>query len=179
MIALAGERRALPLEALAADRSDPFLVMLDGVEDPYNFGAAVRSLYAAGVDGLVLRPRNWLSAGVVARASAGASELIPTAVADSPEAAATILRGRGFRIASAAPGRGSVSLYEADLSGPLFVLVGGEKRGITRSFRDRSDLLIHIPYGRPGAEALGTAAAAAVISFEVMRRRMTAAPPPG
>lgn len=52
--------------------------MLDGVEDPFNFGAAIRAVYAAGVDGLVVPPRNWPSAaGVVARSSSGTSELIP------------------------------------------------------------------------------------------------------
>ena len=60
-----------------------FYVMIEGIEDPYNFGYTVRSLYAAGVDGIVLPPRNWMNAaGVVARASAGTSEIIPMMVAE-------------------------------------------------------------------------------------------------
>jgi len=84
VIALAGPRRFVALSELGADSPAPFVAMIDGVEDPFNFGQAVRALYAAGCDGLALRPRNWLSAtGVVARASAGASEWMPTSIAET------------------------------------------------------------------------------------------------
>lgn len=150
----------------------PFVAMIDGVEDPFNFGQAVRALYAAGADGLVLRPRNWLSAaGVVARASAGASELIPTAVAETAEDAAAFFRAQGLRIACASDAPGSASLYDTDLTGPLFLLVGGEKRGVTRSFLAQADLKLRIPYGRPLPHSLGTAPATAIIAFEVLRQR--------
>jgi 23S rRNA (guanosine2251-2'-O)-methyltransferase len=146
--------------------------MIDGVEDPFNFGASVRALYAAGADGLVLRPRNWLSAaGTVARASAGASELLPTAIAETAGEAAAFFHMRGLRVACATEERGSVSLYDADLTAPLFLLLGGEKRGITRSFLDQADLKLRIPYGRPMPHSLGTASAAAVLAFEIMRQR--------
>jgi len=146
--------------------------MIDGVEDPFNFGASVRALYAAGADGLVLRPRNWLSAaGTVARASAGASELISTALAETAAEAAAFFRAQGLLVACATEERGSVSLYEADLTAPLFLLLGGEKRGITRSFLDQADLKLRIPYGRPMPHSLGTASATAVIAFEIMRQR--------
>lgn len=172
-LALAGERRFTDIEGLVPAGGEGVVVMVDGVEDPFNFGSAVRSLYAAGVSGLVLRPRNWSSAaGIVARSSAGASERMPTAIVESPREAADRLRVAGFRVVAAARDRRSISLWEADLSGRVFLLLGGEKRGITRSFRDRADLLIHIPYGRPEAEALGTAAAAAIVGFELLRRRL-------
>ena len=142
------------------------------MEDPFNFGASVRALYAAGADGLVLRPRNWLSAaGTVARASAGASELIPTALAETAAEAAAFFRARGLQVACATDERGSVSLYDADLTVPLFLLLGGEKRGITRSFLDQADLKLRIPYGRAMPHSLGTASATAVIAFEIMRQR--------
>ncbi len=151
----------------------PFIAMIDGVEDPFNFGQAVRALYAAGADGLVLRPRNWLSAaGVVARASAGASELIPTAVAETAEDAAAFFRAQGLQIACASDAPGSRSLYDTDLTGPLFLLVGGEKRGVTRSFLASADLKLRIPYGRPLPHSLGTAPATAIIAFEVLRQRL-------
>ena len=93
VIALAGPRRFVALGELGADSPAPFVAMIDGVEDPFNFGQAVRALYAAGCDGLVLRPRNWLSVGTAVRASAGATEFMPTAEAESPEAAAEALGG--------------------------------------------------------------------------------------
>jgi 23S rRNA (guanosine2251-2'-O)-methyltransferase len=167
-----GERRFVTLEALLPAAETPFIAMLDGVEDPYNFGQAVRALYAAGAHGLVVRPRNWMSAaGVVARASAGASERIPTAVAETVEAAALFYRAHGLKIALSARDR-AVSIYDADLTVPLFLVIGGEKRGVTRSFADAADMRLKIPYGRAFPLSLGTTAAAAALAFEIMRQRM-------
>ncbi len=172
VLARVGPYQFAALDSLAAGKPRPLIAMIDGVEDPFNFGASVRALYAAGADGLVLRPRNWLSAaGTVTRASAGASELIPTARAESAAEAAAFFRARGLGVACATEERGSVSLYDADLTVPLFLLLGGEKRGITRSFLDQADLKLRIPYGRPMPHSLGTASATAVIAFEIMRQR--------
>jgi len=171
IIAEVGPTQFASLDSLLTGKP-PFVAMIDGVEDPFNFGASVRALYAAGADGLVLRPRNWLSAaGVVARASAGASELIPTALAETASEAADFFRQRGLAIACATDERGSASLYDTDLAVPLFLLIGGEKRGITRSFLDQADLKLRIPYGRATPQSLGTVSATAIIAFEVMRQR--------
>lgn len=172
VLARVGPRRFAELESLLAGKPRPFIAMLDGIEDPFNFGQAIRALYAAGADGLVVRRRNWLSAaGVVVRASAGASEWLPTAVVDTAEDAAAFFRGHGLVVACTGQEQ-AVSIYEADLARPLFVLLGGEKRGITRSFMRQADLRLQIPYGRAQfGQSLGTAAATAVLSFEVMRQQ--------
>lgn len=172
VLARVGPRRFVDLAGLAAGSARPFIAMLDGIEDPFNFGQAVRALYAAGAHGLVVRPRNWLSAAaVVARASAGASEWMPTAVAESAEEAAAFFRQQGLAVACTSR-QDAVSIYKADLTQPLFVLLGGEKRGITRSFLRQADLRLEIPYGRQQfLPSLGTAAAAAVLAFEVKRQR--------
>ena len=142
--------------------------LLDGVEDPYNFGYAVRSLYAAGVDGLILPPRNWMgAAGVVARASAGASEMMNLLVSDPIEAVKT-LKAKGYSVVCAGI-RDSVSLYEAELKKPLLVILGGEKRGISRSLLDLSDKIVRIDYGSDFGGSLSTSAAAAVFAFEILR----------
>ena len=172
ILAVVGERHYLPLERLMPQDDIPFIVMLDGVEDPYNYGFALRTLWAAGVHGLVVRRRNWsTAAAVVARSSAGASELFPTAVVDSPDEAADFFRDQGCAIAVTAKEKESLSLYEADLARPLFLLIGGERRGVKRSFLDRADLLLNIPYGRDYRQSLGTASAAGVVAFEAMRQR--------
>lgn len=172
VLALVGPRRFVTMADLVPSERPAFVVMIDGVEDPFNFGQAVRCLYAAGADGLVVRPRNWMSAaGVVARASAGASELIPTAIAETAESAAEFFRERGLRVACATDEPPTVSLYSSDLTGPLFLLIGGEKRGVTRSFAHAADLRLRIPYGRTDAHSLGTASATAVLAFEVLRQR--------
>ncbi len=171
VVALVGPRRFVAPGDLLQGIILPFVVMLDGVEDPFNFGSAVRSLYAAGADGLVVRPRNWMSAaGVVARASGGASEFLPTAVAETALEAAAFFKDRGLVVACAVK-RHSVPIYEARLDVPLFLVIGGEKRGISRPLVERADLLVEIPYQRPFAASLETASAAAIMAFEVMRQR--------
>ncbi len=171
VIAQAGPRRFVALADLLVGTAVPFIVMLDGIEDPFNFGQAVRTLYAAGVNGIVVRPRNWLTAAsVVARSSAGASELVPMAVAETAVAAAEFFRSEGLVVACTAVSN-SQPIYQTNLAVPLFLLIGGEKRGVTRSFLDQADLKLQIPYGRHFNRSLGTAASAAVIGFEVMRQR--------
>ena len=162
------------LEASGDERT--FIVMLDGVEDPFNFGQAVRSLYAAGCHGIVVRPRNWAMASgqapaIIARASAGTSEFMPMAVADTPDEAAAFYAERGLTVAATADDDTAVSLHDADLTTPLFLLVGGEKRGVKRSMLDRADLIVHIPYGRPFQYSLGTVAAVSVLAFAVVQQR--------
>lgn len=172
----AGERRFVPLEALLpGGRRAAFVVMLDGIEDPFNFGQALRALYAMGAHGVALRPRNWMSAAAtVARASAGASELMPLAVAETVAEAAAFYGERGLTVACAQK-EDAIPVDEADLSGPLFLLIGGEKRGVTRSFARQADLRLRIPYERGEYEpSLGTTAAAATLAYEVMRQRKAA-----
>jgi 23S rRNA (guanosine2251-2'-O)-methyltransferase len=167
-----GPRRERRLEHVLAEVGEsPLVVMLDGVEDPYNFGQAVRALYAAGADAVVLR-RAWETAlATVTRASAGASELLPTGIAESAESAAEICRRAGLRVACAVNRPEASELHEADLTGGLFVLIGGERRGVTRSFVDEADLQLRIGYGRERAPELGAAASAAIIGFEALRQR--------
>ena len=149
--------------------SNGIFALLDGIEDPYNYAYTVRSLYAAGFDGIVLPPRNWASAdALVAKSSAGTSELITTLV-DDPVVAVTTFKKAGYKIASAGI-RNAVSLRTSDLSAPLLLIIGGEKRGISRSLLDLSDMIVRIDYGRQFMGSLTTSASAAVMAFEIMRQ---------
>lgn len=146
-----------------------FYALLEGIEDPYNFGYALRSLYAAGVTGVILPERNWMSAaGVVARASAGASELLPVYTADGIEAA-DIFHALEYRVVSADT-RTEVLLPDADLSLPLLLIVGGEKRGISRALLDACDLAVKIPYARDFSASLSAASATTMLAYEIMRQ---------
>lgn len=175
VVAEVGPRCERSLGAVLSEVGErSLLVMLDGVEDPFNYGQAVRALYAAGVDGLVVR-RNWeVALAVVTRASAGATELMPTGVVTSAEEAAEACWQVGMRVACATSADDATPLHAADLTGGLFLVVGGERRGVTRSFVERADLRLRIDYGRDRAPDLGTAAAAAVIGFEALRQRRRA-----
>ena len=139
--------RPLPALADSADciRPDGLYVFLEGIEDPYNFGYTVRSLYAAGVDGVILPPRNWMgAAGLVARSSAGTSEKMPLFVAE-PSEVIPFFHAKGYR-AACAEIRDAVDLYEADLTQPLLLVIGGEKRGISRAVLAEADLNVRIGY---------------------------------
>ena len=164
--------RTVPLleDAQDAIREDGFYVFLEGIEDPYNFGYTLRSLYAAGADGVILPPRNWMGvAGLVARSSAGASEKLPLYIAE-PASVIPFFHDRGYR-AVCAEIRDSVDLWEADLSHPILLVIGGEKRGISRAVLEEADLRVRIGYGADFRGSLSSAASAAVLAFEVLRQR--------
>jgi 23S rRNA (guanosine2251-2'-O)-methyltransferase len=168
IIALCGER-TLPHPTAENLPKNAFLCLLEGIEDPYNFGYALRSLYAAGVDAILLGERNWLSAaGVVARASAGASEALPLFAGNIQDAVA-LCKQQGYRVVCAGI-RDAVGLYEADLKKPLLLVVGGEKRGISAEMLSLADQVVRIDYGREFRGSLSAASAATVIAFEVLHQ---------
>ena len=144
-------------------------VMLDGIEDPYNFGYSVRSIYASGADGIVLSPRNWMEvAGIVSKSSAGASELMDMYVAD-PNDAIRLFREKGYKIICSGI-RNSVSMYEANMKKPLFLIVGGEKRGISSKIEEQADEVVRIEYGREFRGSLSAASAATIMVYEIYRQ---------
>ena len=144
-----------------------FYVMIEGIEDPYNFGYALRSIYAAGADGIILSERNWLSAaGVVCRSSAGASERLNTYIATDDFL--KDFKSKGYKIVCADI-KNSVSVYEADLKKPILLIVGGEKRGISASILKEADQIVRIDYGRRFDAALSAASASTILAFEIFR----------
>ena len=145
-----------------------FYVYVEGIEDPYNFGYAMRSLYASGVDGVILSPRNWMTAAAtVCRASAGASERCPLFI--SNDGMINIFKEKGYKIVCAGI-RDSVSAYDADLKKPVLLIVGGEKRGISSSLLQRADTVVRLDYGREFMQSLSAASAAGILAFEVLRQ---------
>ncbi len=158
---------------LSEDLIEPngFYVYLEGIEDPYNFGNAIRSLYAAGVSGIVIPPRNWMSASaVVAKSSAGTSERLPIYVSDA-ESVAEIFHRAGYRVLCAGI-RDSVSVFDAEVSYPILLVIGGEKRGISRNILAQADQILRIDYGREFRGSLSASSSAAVLAFEIMRKNL-------
>lgn len=178
VVAICGERHFPTLEeaisqpVLPYARSDAFLVYLDGIEDPYNFGYTLRSLYAAGADGVIISPRNWMSAaGIVARSSAGASEQMPLVISDGITTM-ELMRSRGYHIVCAGI-RNSVSMYQADLKKPILMIIGGEKRGISSALLAMTDQIVRIDYGRNFQGSLSAASAATILAFEVLHQNQS------
>ncbi len=170
IIAICSDRNIPSLrESLDDIKSDGFYVMIEGIEDPYNFGYALRSLYAAGADGVILSKRNWMTAaGVVARASAGAGEMLPMFI-DAEENSAEIFKSKRYKVICAGI-RNSVSIYDADMKKPIFLIIGGEKRGISASLLSKADGIVRIDYASDFKGSLSAASSAAIIGFEVMHQ---------
>lgn len=149
---------------------DPFVLILEHLQDPVNLGALLRSAEAAGVDGVVFPERGAapLSAAAV-KASAGASEHLPLARVESLGQALHDLHERGVRLV-AADQEAETLAWDADLRGPLAVIVGSEGSGISGATRRRCDLLVRLPMAGHVA-SLNAATAGALLLFEVVRQR--------
>ncbi len=170
IIALCAERNFMRLTHDKI-KENGFYVIIEGIEDPYNFGYSLRSLFAAGVDAVILTERNWMGcAGVVSRASAGASELFEMYVSD-PMEAVKLFKESGYKIICADKDN-SESIYNTELKKPLLLIIGGEKRGISGAILECADKKVHIDYGRDFPLALSAASASAIIAFEIMRQNM-------
>ena len=146
-----------------------FYVYIEGIEDPYNFGYALRSLYACGVNGIILSERNWMSAaGVVARSSAGASEELPMFTADAVDAV-KLFKKLKYNVVCADLDTDDV-LGECSLPYPVFLIVGGERRGISRDVLSLADKLVKIEYAREFRASLSAASATTMFAYEIMRQ---------
>ncbi len=173
VIAYAAAHAVVDLDALLQNsrkRSEAsFLILLDGVEDPGNLGAIIRSAEAAGAHGVAI-PRH-RSAGLtpsVVAASAGAIEHVLVAQVTSIPSAIEQLKREGVWVIGADSGARDV-IYDAAIEPPVALVVGGEGRGLARLVRERCDRLVRIPMH--GATAsLNVSVAAGILLFEVRRQ---------
>ena len=170
IIALATDRELLQLSPDTSLSQDGFYAMIEGIEDPYNFGYALRSLYACGCDGIILPERNWMSAaGVVCRSSAGASEMFSIyKVKDACEALEQF-NCRGYTVVCADENTDNV-LGRCELKKPILLVVGGEKRGISEKIISQADIKVKIDYAREFRASLSAASATTMFAYEIMRQ---------
>ena len=153
---------------------DPFVLLLDQVQDPRNLGACLRSAEGAGVD-LVVMPSD-RSAGlteVVRHVAAGAAESLALARARNLSRFMGRLKEIGVRLAGTSD-QASESVFEANLSGPLGLVVGAEGSGLRRLTADNCDSLVHIPMNGK-VDCLNVSVATGICLFEVRRQRISQA----
>lgn len=168
IVALATER-TIPYLSDGDVKDGGFFALIQGIEDPYNFGYALRSLYASGCDGVILPMRNWMSAaGVVARSSAGASERFRSFLAET-ESAIEIFKTKGYTVVCADERTDNI-LGKCELKCPLLLIVGGERRGISRAVLDAADLRVKIDYAREFRASLSAASATTMFAYEIFRQ---------
>jgi len=175
VIALAGVKRVETLEGLieaTAGKVSRLVVLLDGVEDPHNLGAVIRSALAAGADGVVIPERR--AAGlteVVSRASAGALEHLSVARVGNLVRAMEELKEAGYWLVGLDE-RAEKSYTEVDFTGAVGIVMGGEGKGLHELTRKRCDFLVSIPTTGP-VRSLNVSVAAGVVLFEAVRQRKT------
>ena len=156
------------LERIRNRGEAPFLMVLDGVEDPHNLGAVIRTAEAAGAHGIIVPKRRaaGLSPAVI-RASAGATAHLPVAQAGNLVAALERLKAQGVWVVGADPA-GAERYDAAALAPPIALVVGGENRGLHRLVRERCDRVVRIPL-RGQVASLNVSVAAALLLYEVTR----------
>jgi 23S rRNA (guanosine2251-2'-O)-methyltransferase len=169
-VAAAAEFGVAELEALVVERGRALrLLVLDGVEDPRNLGACLRTADAAGIDAVVV-PKDHsarLTAAAV-KTSTGAAETVPVYRAPNLARALAWLKEAGVWVVGA-DAAASQSLYQCKLAPPVALVLGGEGRGVRRLTRDLCDELVYIPMVG-SVESLNVSVATGIVLFELLRQ---------
>ena len=167
VVALGAAKKYAEVEAIAGAE---LVVVLDGVEDPHNLGAIIRTAHAAGAGGIIIPERRAASlTDVVAKAAAGALEHLPVVRVTNVNRTLEDLKQRGFWIYGLDE-RGDQDYADVDYSAPTVLVLGGEGKGLHEQVRKHCDVLVRIPMaGR--ISSLNVSVAAGVVLFEWRRRR--------
>lgn len=172
--ALAREKQFAELDELlgaARMKGEPaLLVAADGIEDPRNLGAIMRSALAAGAHGMILQKHRCPPIGPeLFKASAGAAWHLPVSMHSNIKYALDRLADEGLLILGAESGVG-IPPWQAELARPLVLVLGGEDTGMRKVVRQRCDLMLSLPMA-PGISSLNVSVAAGVFLFEILRQR--------
>ncbi len=154
----------------ASDKGeDPFIIICDGLEDPHNLGAVIRSAEAAGAHGVVVPSRR--SAGLswtVGKTSAGAIEYMPVARVTNISSAVEEMKKRGLWIYAA--DMDGTPYYDTDMSGAVAVIIGSEGTGVSRLVKKNADFTVSIPMSGH-INSLNASVAAGILMFEISKQR--------
>lgn len=156
---------------LAEEKGEPpFLFILDGIEDPHNLGAIIRTANQAGAHGVIIPKRRAVGlTSTVGKTSAGAINYTPVAKVTNISATIEELKGRGLWFVCADMG-GEV-MYRLNLKGPIGLVIGSEGDGVSRLVKEKCDMIASIPM-KGDIDSLNASVAAGVLAFEIVRQRM-------
>lgn len=175
IIAMAADWKYATIEdimARATERDEPpFILLLDGVEDPQNLGSIIRTAEAAGVHGIIIPERRAVGLNAtVSRSSAGAIEYLPVARVTNLTKTIDELKKQGLWF-TAAEMDGELQFGKADLTGPMGLVLGGEGGGVSRLVGEHCDQKISLPmWGK--VNSLNVSVAAGVLMYEIRRQRI-------
>ena len=149
---------------------DPFIMILDNIEDPHNLGAIIRTANLAGAHGVII-PKNravGLTA-TVARTSAGALNFTPVVKVTNISKTIQELKDRGLWFVCA--DMGGTEMYKLNLKGPIGLVIGNEGDGVSRLVRENCDMIASIPM-KGDIDSLNASVAAGILAYEIVRQRL-------
>ena len=147
----------------------PFLFLLDGIEDPHNLGAIIRTANLAGAHGVIIPKRRAVGlTATVARTSAGALNYTPVAKVTNMAATIEDLKKRGIWFVCA--DMGGESMYRLNLTGPIGLVIGNEGEGVSRLVKEKCDMIASIPM-KGDIDSLNASVATGVLAYEIVRQR--------
>lgn len=158
------------LEAARSKGEDPFILLLDGIEDPHNLGAILRTANLAGAHGIII-PKN-RAVGLtptVAKVSAGAINYTPVARVTNMAATIESLKKEGMWFACA--DMGGELMYRQNLKGSIGLVIGNEGSGVSRLVREKCDFTVSIPM-KGNIDSLNASVAAGILAYEIVRQRL-------
>ncbi|MEE3494169.1 MAG: 23S rRNA (guanosine(2251)-2'-O)-methyltransferase RlmB [Butyrivibrio sp.] len=158
------------LAKAAAKNEDPFVIILDGIEDPHNLGAIIRTANLAGAHGVIIPKHRAVGlTATVAKASAGALNYTPVAKVTNIVKTIEELKDKGLWFACA--DMGGTEMYKLNLKGPIGLVIGNEGSGVSRLVKENCDMIASIPM-KGDIDSLNASVAAGVLAFEVVRQRL-------
>lgn len=160
------------LDAAKAKGEPPFIIILDGIEDPHNLGAIIRTANLAGAHGVIIPKHNASGlTATVARSSAGAINYTPVAKVTNISKTINELKKEGmWFVCAAADGQ---EMYKLNLTGPIGLVIGNEGKGVSRLVKDNCDLIAAIPM-KGDIDSLNASVATGVLAYEIVRQRLKA-----
>ncbi|XMB86890.1 RNA methyltransferase [Mycoplasmatota bacterium WC44] len=170
-VAVVSDRKFLAVRDLLKMKKN-YIFYIEGIEDPFNLGSTIRTLYAAGIGGVILKKRDWSkTSAIISKSSAGTFEKMDIAICDDIKNTLSIIKNSEYSIISATQDDESVSLFDTEFKKKTVVVIGGEKRGITCEILEASDKYLHIPYGNDQfGYSLPASTASTIISYEILRQ---------
>ena len=151
----------------------PFLFLLDGIEDPHNLGAIIRTANLAGAHGVIIPKRRAVGlTATVARTSAGALNYTPVSKVTNMAATIEDLKKRGIWFVCA--DMGGESMYRLNLTGPIGLVIGNEGEGVSRLVKEKCDMIASIPM-KGDIDSLNASVATGVLAYEIVRQRLAKA----
>lgn len=158
------------LELAKKKGEDPFLILLDNIEDPHNLGAIIRTANLTGAHGVIIPKRRAVGlTATVAKTSAGALNYTPVAKVTNLAKTMEELKEKGLWFVCA--DMGGESMYRLNLTGPIGMVIGNEGDGVSRLVKEKCDFIASIPM-KGDIDSLNASVAAGVLAYEIVRQRL-------